>query len=167
MDIIQVPLAEFKNVKKYYTEVKKNLKEHSIDQWDRYYPNAFVLFEDLRKRQFFGIKENRDWVGMIVLNTEQSKQYEDITWEDGEGMPLVVHRLAVHPNFQGQGIGKILLSFAEEYALKKGFTSIRLDVYTGNPGAVALYQRSGYNERGTVNFPFRRLPFYCFEKVFS
>jgi ribosomal protein S18 acetylase RimI-like enzyme len=73
--------------------------------------------------------------------------------------------MAVHPNHQGKGIGKKLLKFAEDYARNQGFSSIRLDVYTENPSAVSLYEKAGYKEKGEVTFPFRKVPYKCFEKV--
>ncbi|MEH7075298.1 GNAT family N-acetyltransferase [Neobacillus drentensis] len=75
------------------------------------------------------------------------------------------HRLVVHPKFQGKGYGKQLLQFAEEFALQNGYSSIRLDVYRQNPGALTLYERSGFQERGTIRFPFRSVSYKCFEKI--
>jgi len=42
---------------------------------------------------------------------------------------------------------------------------IRLDAYTGNPRALALYEKRGYQRIGQAYFPRRELPFDCFEKV--
>lgn len=164
MEVLALKVAEFIKVRNLFTAVIKNLQENSIGQWDRFYPNSFILFHDLWRGQFFGIKKEKELFGVVVLNTKQSKQYVEVDWEDRNGEVLIVHRLAVHPDHQGKGVGKRLLHFVEEYAKESGFSSVRLDVYSGNPGAVALYRRSGYQERGTVSFPFRKEPYHCFEK---
>lgn len=164
MEILKLNVAEYKIVRELFTAVIKNLHEHSIDQWDRFYPNSFILFRDLWRGQFFAIKKEKELLGVVVLNTKQSKQYVEVDWENRDGEALIVHRLAVHPDHQGKGVGKRLLHFVEEYAKETGFSSVRLDVYSGNPGAVAFYRRSGYQERGMVSFPFRKEPYHCFEK---
>jgi ribosomal protein S18 acetylase RimI-like enzyme len=78
---------------------------------------------------------------------------------------MVIHRLMVSPDSQGQGLGRRMLRFAERHAYDAGFAAIRLDVYTGNPRARGLYARHGYQPVGLVRFPRRRLPFECFEKI--
>jgi RimJ/RimL family protein N-acetyltransferase len=54
------------------------------------------------------------------------------------------------------------MKFAESVAEKEGFDTIRLDAFSENPGAVALYERLGYRRAGTVNF--RKGAFFCLEK---
>jgi len=57
-----------------------------------------------------------------------------------------------------------MMVFAESFAANHNFSCIRLDAYTGNPRALALYERLGYQQAGQVFFPRRELPFACFEK---
>jgi len=57
------------------------------------------------------------------------------------------------------------MDFAEAFAKEHGFSGIRLDAYTGNPLALALYERRGYHRIGQTRFPRRELPFYCCEKI--
>jgi ribosomal protein S18 acetylase RimI-like enzyme len=57
---------------------------------------------------------------------------------------LLIVNLAVHPGYQGSGLGKRLLAHAEVVAREAGLTELRL--YTNKLMAVniALYQRHGY-----------------------
>jgi ribosomal protein S18 acetylase RimI-like enzyme len=57
------------------------------------------------------------------------------------------------------------MEFAENYAIEQRFSCIRLDAYTGNPRAIALYEGRGYERIGQTYFPRRKLPFDCFEKT--
>ncbi|GAA3321527.1 hypothetical protein GCM10020331_037750 [Ectobacillus funiculus] len=100
------------------------------------------------------------------MNEDQSFKYAGLPWSDKEGRPAVIHRLAVHPDSQGKGIGKQLLLHAEALATSQGYTSIRLDAYTANPAAITMYERAGYNPVGQIRFPFRKHPYQCFEKDF-
>lgn len=54
------------------------------------------------------------------------------------------------------------MEFAEEKAEREGYQAIRLDAFTGNPPALALYDHRGYRKAGTVLF--RKGWFFCFEK---
>ena len=76
----------------------------------------------------------------------------------------VIHRLAVHPDFQRKGIARNLMDFAEAHAKNNSFTSIRLDAYTGNKRVLQFYENRGYIKRGEVKFKGRSLPFACMEK---
>ena len=38
-------------------------------------------------------------------------------------------------------------------------------VFNVNDGAVKMYERAGYQERGSVRYPFRSAPYKCFEKM--
>jgi ribosomal protein S18 acetylase RimI-like enzyme len=165
MEIETIGLHALTEVTQFYALVTSDLRKKGIDQWDRFYPNRFVMKRDLKNGTLFGFNEEDQLIGAIVLNKDESKQYSELQWNDHSGRPLIIHRLAVHPTHQGKGLGKRLLNFAEEYALKKGYTSIRMDVYSQNPEAVGMYESAGYQVRGTIKFPFRKVPYYCFEKM--
>lgn len=165
VEVVSIGTKEYLVVKKIYSAVTSDLQNKGIDQWDRFYPNRFVIKNDLKKGHLFGIKQEDELVGVIVLDTNQSKQYEKIPWKDQNGSFGVIHRLAVHPSHQGYGYGKKLLQFAIEYFKEKNLTSIRLDVYSKNPGAVTMYERAGFHETGSIRFPMRKAPYKCFEKL--
>jgi ribosomal protein S18 acetylase RimI-like enzyme len=86
-----------------------------------------------------------------------------IQWSDNIKKPLIIHRLAVDIKWQNKGIGRKMMDFAIEFAEKKGFGSIRFDVYSGNPGLITTYDKMGCIKKGEVIFPHRDLPFYCYE----
>ncbi len=165
MDIIPLTLSEQTSVCALYAAVRRDLRQNGIYQWDRFYPNRFVIRRDLKEGHTFGLKQNGVVVGAVVLDGKQSSRYSTVNWLDSNGKAACIHRLAVHPDLQGKGLGKRLLQYAEDCALAQGYSSVRLDVYSGNPAAVAMYQRHGYEQRGIVHFPMRKLPYFCFEKV--
>lgn len=165
MEIIPISIDDRKSVLELYRAVTNHLKENGSDQWNRFYPNRWVIGKDLKMENLYGIKVDNTVIGAVVVNDKQSDKYSSVQWTDQEGIPACIHRLAVHPKHQGKGIGKVLLSFAEEKAQKDGFSSIRLDVYSANPEALGMYRRANYKEMGEIMFPFRKVPYYCFEKV--
>ena len=102
--------------------------------------------------------------GTISIDDQQSPEYEAIDWKYNDGTILVVHRLAVSPRFQKHGIGRKLMDFALEYALKNNYSAIRLDAYSKNDRTINFYRNRNYEYRGDIFFPYREDPFYCFEK---
>jgi [ribosomal protein S18]-alanine N-acetyltransferase len=54
--------------------------------------------------------------------------------------------LAVHPTYQGQGVGSALVGWLEDCALTAGIGVIYLEARSGNAAARAFYRRLGYKE---------------------
>lgn len=166
MDIVQLTEQDGNNLLALYRTVAADLKRQDIRQWDWLYPNRFVIRGDLKRGTAFGVRMGTRIIGAIVVDDRQSKRYEPLPWADHEvGHIRCIHRLAVDPACQGQGIGGKLLRFAEEQARLSGGTSIRLDVFSGNPGAAKLYIRGGYRQVGHIRFPLRKERYVCFERL--
>lgn len=164
MEILPFQLKDQKRVLKLYKNVTRDLRSKDNDQWDHFYPNRIVIKRDLTNQSLYGIIEDDLVIGAVVIDGVQNEKYEKIRWHDHSGIAACIHRLAVQPQSQGKGIGKELLNFAEQQARSLGYTSIRLDVYSKNIEAVGMYTKNGYVNRGMINFPLRKLPFYCLEK---
>ncbi|MBL0387430.1 GNAT family N-acetyltransferase [Tumebacillus sp. ITR2] len=149
-----------------YRAVIRRMQAGGNDQWDDTYPNRTVLEADLAAGTLFVcVDEDEKLLGAVVLNESIDEPYSQIQWDDAQGKWLVVHRLAVHPDTQGRGIGRDLMGFAEQWGLENGYSSIRLDTYSRNKAAVALYLRLGYVWKGEIHFQDRRAePYVCFEK---
>ena len=59
-----------------------------------------------------------------------------------------LYSIAVAPHLAGRGVGSMLLAAAEEAALARDCTSIRLEVHETNHAAISRYRKSGYREFG-------------------
>ncbi len=164
MKIVPIKIDDQKSVVELYKSVTSHLRRSKIHQWDWFYPNRMIIGSDLKEGNLYGVKQDDVVIAAVVVNEKQTARYANVNWIDWSGKPACIHRLAVHPQFQGKGLGKKLLQFAEEHAFMQGHSSIRLDVYSGNPAAVGMYRRAGYKEIGIIHFPFRKLPYFCFEK---
>jgi len=92
--------------------------------------------------------------------------YEHINWLSKTGINLYVHRLATHPDFWGKGYARKMMDFAEDFARKHVFTSIRLDTFSKNKRNQQFYEARGYRRLGDVYFPHKNeFPFHCYEKL--
>jgi ribosomal protein S18 acetylase RimI-like enzyme len=61
-----------------------------------------------------------------------------------DGKALHIRSLAVSPGNRGQGIGKLLLQHAEDYAYEKGYTRLILSTTPFLTPAIRLYGRCGF-----------------------
>ena len=79
-------------------------------------------------------------VGLLLLKLKRSP-------DDPILKPRVfarVEELAVSERFRRQGIGQRLMDHALEWAIQREADEIELAVWEGNPGAIALYQKLGF-----------------------
>ncbi len=134
-----------------------------IPQWDEIYPNRDTFASDIRDGTLYGLTEDGTLAGIIVLSEFQDTEYRAIDWQLKDERPLVIHRLCVDPRFQGKGLAKVLMNFAEDYARGHGYRSVRLDAFTQNHISLALYRSLRFTDRGFVQF--RKGRFICLEKV--
>jgi len=65
---------------------------------------------------------------------------------------LNIHDLAVLPPYRGKGVGRALLSAAEEHARSHGCCRLTLEVLESNSGARALYKRFGFDDSTVSRF---------------
>lgn len=63
--------------------------------------------------------------------------------------------LAVHPRYQGAGLGRRMTLWLEESALVAGIEVIELELRRGNVGARKFYERLGYRSAGVVSRYYR------------
>jgi ribosomal protein S18 acetylase RimI-like enzyme len=59
---------------------------------------------------------------------------------------LLVENIAVHPAAQGHGLGRVLMSFAEEEAAHRRLTRMALVTHEVMTENQAIYTRLGYTE---------------------
>jgi GNAT superfamily N-acetyltransferase len=59
-----------------------------------------------------------------------------------------IRRMRVHPDFQRQGLGRLILEALEERATGLGFRTVCLDTTEDQVAAQRLYEAAGYRETG-------------------
>jgi len=149
-------------------EVIKDMTARGNEQWNDQYPRPEIFEADIKEGTLFAMKERGKLIGIIVLTAQPFEQYENIEWEDTNGRHLVGHRIAIHPKWHRKGIANRFMEFAEEYARKNGYSSIRVDTYHKNDRSQALIAKRGFTRRpGHINFPECNGPYFCYELVLS
>ncbi|MGA9671866.1 MAG: GNAT family N-acetyltransferase [Terracidiphilus sp.] len=77
--------------------------------------------------------------------------------------PLYLTGMAVHPNHQGKGIGRLLMREAEAATRAWSADTIRLDAFDAAAGAGAFYAKCGFREVAHVIY--KNNPLVYFELV--
>ena len=77
--------------------------------------------------------------------------------------PLHLTDMAVHPDVQRRGLGRLLVDAAVRTARAWPRDALRLDAYDGPVGAGPFYAKCGFEERGRVIY--RGVPHVYFELV--
>ena len=136
-------------------------------QWDDDYPNVAVFTSDIALKQLWVADFDGIIGGVAAVTTEQSPEYADVGWDITE-KAIVVHRLAVDPEFRGFGIATALMEEAEALAEEDGIRVLRVDTNTANPAAQKLFPKLGYTLAGEIDLAHRPgLRFFCYEKRLS
>lgn len=162
-----VRLAELSDLESIMTIVKSVCHEMRLtgnDQWDEDYPQATDFMSDIEKRELYVTAIDKRIIGFICINYLEPEEYQNAKWAIDE-KPMVIHRMAVNPECRNQGIGMMLMGFAEELAQTKGVSYLRSDTYTLNPIMNALFRKLKYRFAGEINFMGKGNPFNCYEKV--
>jgi len=61
---------------------------------------------------------------------------------------LLLDNVAVAPQQQGKGLGRVLIAFAEAEARRRGYGEVRLYTHETMRENIAMYPRLGYEETG-------------------
>ena len=136
-------------------------------QWDDGYPNAEVFTNDIERGQLWVAEIDNSVVGVIAITGDIEPDYMQADWDHAEAA-LVIHRLAVDPEFRGAGIARALMTQAEIVAASKDIAVIRVDTNIENQATQKLFPGLGYRFAGEISLTMRPgLRFFCYEKRLS
>ena len=127
----------------------RNYLPGDCDTWVEIYSAAEKLQKitpDLFAREFYGNDEELA-KRMFFIYKEEKVVGTSTAWYDDEGNDPNrgrVHWVAIHPDFQGQGLAKPLLSETLRRLRELGHTSSYLHTSTGRTPAICLYLKYGF-----------------------
>ena len=127
-------------------------------------PSARALLADLRRPKFsrtlIARSGGRSIVACLRLATKKPWAI-DTSYFTPANRPLYLTGMAVHPDLQRKGVGRVLMKKAEEQARAWPADAIRLDSFDAAAGAGAFYTRCGYREVARVVY--KKDPLVYFE----
>lgn len=136
-------------------------------QWDEYYPTDATFKKDIKNGTLYVYEEAGVIKGCIVADENHAYAYDDIPWELARMDCLALHRLAVDPQFQGQGIAQKILAGIIEKGIEKSYLGIHTDTSQENKPMQQLFGKLGFDYKGHLNLDDNLDNWYAaYEKVF-
>jgi GNAT superfamily N-acetyltransferase len=128
-------------------------------------PTEREVLSTLRKPKYSRIliaRRNRRIIGTLRLATKKPWAI-DAAYFTPATKPLYLTGMAVHPDFQRQGIGRLLMKEAEAAARAWPADAIRLDAFDAPAGAGPFYAKCGF--RKVAHVTYKKDPLLYFEIV--
>lgn len=94
---------------------------------------------------FFSFLIRQDAMFLVAEENEQIRGYCGVVTVLDEGD---ITNVSVDKKYQGQGIGKALVQGLIEKTMEAGVTTLHLEVRESNAGAIALYEKMGFEKVG-------------------
>ena len=135
-----------------------DMRQAGIDQWDDIYPADATILADAREGTLYlASLDAEHLVGALVINEYQNPEFSEVSWTIDGARVAVVHRVMVDPRYQGRGIARELMRFAETRAGELGYGAIRLDAFSSQPSCAAALPRARLSRRGVRHLQEGRL----------
>jgi GNAT superfamily N-acetyltransferase len=123
------------------------------------------VLRDLSRPKFSRTLIARDGPTIIATLCLQTKKpwAIDVAYFTAVKKALYLIGMAVHPDWQGKGVGRLILKEAEAQARAWPCDAIRLDAWNADAGAGPFYAKCGFRETGRVTY--RQAPLVYYEMV--
>lgn len=145
----------------------REMESRKVFQWNEHYPDRKSFVRDIRNSELYVYCIKDMIVGCISVCSLMDEVYRKVSWKTNGKNSVYIHRLAVEPGHQKQGIGGKLMDFAEKKSKSDGIDSIRLDTFSQNRVNQNFYEARGYIKLEDIYFPLQsEHPFHCYELLF-
>lgn len=125
-------------------------------------PSERAVIGDFRNADVWVARDGDAMVATFRLATKKPWAI-DRSYFSNCRSPLYLTNMAVHPEFQRCGIGRLCLQRAEKIALGRAADAIRLDAYDADAGAGPFYATCGFREVGRATY--RTTPLIYYERL--
>ncbi len=145
-------LSDISEMMEIVIAAKALLKSQNINQWQTGYPNADLLADDVAKQIGWVAVKNGQIAGLCALTGQPEACYKiiDGRWLTAEENYAVVHRMAVAPQFYGQGVPQFMFSEIEKLAFASGKSSLRADTHPQNLAMQKTLAKNGFTLCGGI-----------------
>ncbi len=145
----------------------REMELREVFQWNEHYPDRQSFVNDINNSELYVYCIQDIAVGCVSICALMDEVYRKVTWKTNGKNSVYVHRLAVDPKHQKQGVGGKLMDFAEHESKLNGIDSIRLDTFSQNTVNQNFYKKRGYVKLEDIYFPLQsEHPFHCYELLF-
>lgn len=149
-------------------EVVPLMQASGNTQWSDEYPGAQKFKEDLHNQSLHVFEEDGTVKGFAVVDNEHPYPYDDIPWELTRADSRALHRMAVDPRYQGQGIAAKMMRAIENMLVGRGVKGIHTDTSLENAKMQYQFEKNDFEFKGKLNLDDNLDDWYvAYEKVFE
>ena len=143
--------SDFRMIQRFYWDVIDNIHRNNVNNenlgWEKgVYPSDDFIQNSLCKSELYILTEKDTLLACVILNSEHNEGYDSCAWglvcDPSE--VLTPHALAVNPELQGKGIGKIMVENILNIAREEHKKAVHLDVLGACKPAERLYISCGF-----------------------
>lgn len=151
---IELKKAEIEDRNIIWEIIQQAIERRRLDgssQWQNGYPNLDTIESDIAKGFGYVLTVNGQIAvyAALIFNDEPAYSTIEGAWlSDGEF--VVVHRVAVHEKFAGQGLVKKLFGHIEDFTKANGVQSVKVDTNYDNIAMLKILEKQGYSYCGEV-----------------
>ncbi|HCA5265480.1 MAG: GNAT family N-acetyltransferase, partial [Clostridioides difficile] len=124
-------MNDLESIMKIIKSTVEEMKTYNNTQWDENYPLEKDFVSDIKKQDLYIYEVDGEVAGFICLNYEEPEEYLGLNWSSNK-KAMVIHRMAVNPNFRKTGIASKLVDFAEKLAVENNVSYLKSDTYSIN-----------------------------------
>ncbi|MCC0782178.1 GNAT family N-acetyltransferase [Clostridioides sp. ES-S-0108-01] len=157
-------MNDLESIMKIIKSTVEEMKTYNNTQWDENYPLEKDFVSDIKKQDLYVEEVDGEVAGFICLNYEEPEEYVGLNWSSNK-KAMVIHRMAVNPNFRKKGIASKLVDFAEKLAEENSVLYLKSDTYSINSKMNSLLTKYGFIKIGEMSFLGKEKSFYCYDKI--
>ena len=129
--------------------------------WTDEYPSDVTIDFDLSRDALYVLK--MDGKIKAAVSLEEDEDVDNLTcWDASKAPEGELARIAVDPDEQGKGLGRIMVQFGMDELKRRGFKGIHMLVNKHNKKAIRCYSVFGFDVVGECNMYDE--DFLCYEK---
>jgi ribosomal protein S18 acetylase RimI-like enzyme len=133
-----------------------------LSHWVPAYPLSLLRAAADAGRVYL-VRSETNLVGTYTVGRDAPDYVPSDAWSAAGDPALYVTRLAVHPTYQGTGIGRVCMRHIENEARREHLRAVRLDASAEHELLLRFYRDQGYQQRG--RFQAYGTELVCFEKT--
>ena len=129
----------------YWTLIDQEQNDPSFPHWKKgIHPSDEMIRDSIDTGDLYVLADSDEIAACVIANDEKVDGYSDAPWQIDSDEVIVLHVLAVHPEYRGKELARRLVENVIELERKAGKKALRLDVIENNTTAEKLYQRLGF-----------------------
>lgn len=157
-------MNDLESIMKIIKSTVEEMKTYNNTQWDENYPLEKDFVSDIKKQDLYIYEVDGEVAGFICLNYEEPEEYLGLNWSSNK-KAMVIHRMAVNPNFRKTGIASKLVDFAEKLAVENNVSYLKSDTYSINSKNEFITYKVWFYKNRRNEFLGKEKSFYCYDKI--